>query len=82
MRHDRDMSLSESVSAAWSTCDPDVRRSKVGWLALTPKWHSFRIGVVGRSEDDARHKFALSMGAWETLHEKAQERIRQETKEP
>jgi hypothetical protein len=53
-------------------CDPVVRESAVGWLATTPTEHPYRIGVVGRDEDDAREQFGIAFAGWEVLHERAE----------
>lgn len=53
-------------------CEPDVRRAANGWLATTPLDHPYRIGVVGRDEDEARRRFAAAFAAWEELHDRAE----------
>lgn len=51
-------------------CVPDVRPSRAGWLAITPKGHPYRIGVEGDSPEEARRRFSAELAAWEELHER------------
>jgi len=52
-------------------CEPDVRHAAIGWLASTPSDHPYRIGVVGRDEQEARRRFDAAMAAWGELHDRA-----------
>jgi hypothetical protein len=49
-------------------CEPITREGAVGWLATTPPWHPYRIGVVGDTEAEARQRFTEAFAAWEELH--------------
>ena len=52
-------------------CEPEVKESAIGWLAVTPRDHPYRIGVVGASEEEARRRFDSAFLAWDELHERA-----------
>lgn len=54
-------------------CEPDVCEAAVGWLAVTPRDHPYRIGVIGASEDEARRRFVAAFAAWQELHDRAEE---------
>lgn len=53
-------------------CQPLLRHARVGWLAMTPPTHPYRIAVVGHNEEDAKHLFAAELREWERLHKLAQ----------
>lgn len=38
-----------------------------GWLAISPKWGRFSIGVTGGTEDEAREAFRLAFARWVTI---------------
>lgn len=44
-----------------------IRRECGGWLATTPKWAPFKLGVTGYSEPDARQAFDLAAKRWAEL---------------
>lgn len=43
---------------------PVVTRTRRGWIATTPRDHSYRIGVTAASEDEARRCFARGLDGW------------------
>lgn len=47
--------------------EPVVKKTTEGWLAISETLAPLRIAVVGRSEDEARERFAESREAWATL---------------
>lgn len=53
-------------------CEPDITYGVLGWLAVTPTDHPYRIGVVGKDEDEARRRFTAAFAAWEELHDRAE----------
>ncbi len=53
-------------------CEPNIQRAAIGWLAVTPPDHPYRIGVVGADENEARRRFAAAFSAWEELHDRAE----------
>jgi hypothetical protein len=58
--------------APWKPCEPNLLRVRRGWLALSPRSHPYRIGVLGNSEDEARRRFDIAVQAWKELHEQAE----------
>jgi hypothetical protein len=54
---------------------PELKRREAGgWLAISPKWARFLIGVVGETQEDAEEKFQLEFSRWvsivdDTIHE-------------
>lgn len=50
---------------------PVVTRTRRGWIATTPRDHSYRIGVTAASEDEARRCFARALDGWRALHKRA-----------
>jgi hypothetical protein len=57
---------------AWD-CAPVTRRVRIGWLAITPKNHPFRVAVTADTEEEAERRFSAEMAAWKALHERAVE---------
>lgn len=53
------------------SCEPAIRESALGWLAVSPLDYPYRIGVVGEDREEARRRFAAALAAWEELHERA-----------
>jgi hypothetical protein len=53
-------------------CEPDVVEFHSGWMATTPPDHPYRVGVVGKTEDEARRRFTAAMAAWQELHDRAE----------
>lgn len=41
-----------------------IERVKGGWLAVSPRHSIVAIGVVGRTEDEARRKFSEARERW------------------
>ncbi len=52
-------------------CEPDILQGQSCWLAVTPRDHPYRIGVMGASEEEARRRFGAALAAWSELHERA-----------
>ena len=38
-----------------------------GWLAISPKWARFSIGVAGVTEEEAREAFRVAFARWVTI---------------
>jgi hypothetical protein len=53
-------------------CEPVVTEAAVGWLAVTPRDHPYRIGTVGDSRVEAERRFRAAFLAWEELHDRAE----------
>jgi hypothetical protein len=51
-------------------CEPDFKTIPSGVMALTPRDHPYKVGVVGTDRDEARRRFAAAMAAWEELHDR------------
>jgi hypothetical protein len=44
---------------------PQLRERKTGgWLAVSPKWARFSIGVVGQTKEEAASAFRLEFARW------------------
>ena len=41
-----------------------IERARGGWLAVSPRRSIVAIGVVGRTEDEARRKFSEALERW------------------
>lgn len=53
-------------------CEPDILPTAYGqFLAVTPRDHPYRIGVLGWSVDEAQRRFVSAFAAWEELHARA-----------
>ena len=39
-------------------------RSKGGWLAVSPAWARFLVGVIGSTEEEARKLFHAEFARW------------------
>jgi hypothetical protein len=48
-------------------CEPELFHGPGGWVARTPDWHTYRIGVVGDSEAEVREKFKVALACWREL---------------
>lgn len=59
--------------APWRDAEPRLMRCRRGWLALTPKDHPYRVGVIGADEAEARRRFTVALESWKDLHERAQQ---------
>jgi hypothetical protein len=46
-----------------------IARRGGGFLAVTPEWHSHRIGVVGQDPPEAEARFKEALRAWGRLAE-------------
>jgi hypothetical protein len=46
-----------------------IARVSGGYLAVTPEWHSHRIGVVGDDASQAEARFEEALRAWCLLAE-------------
>lgn len=53
-------------------CEPEITEAAIGWLAVTPRDHAYRIGTVGDTRDEAERRFRVAFTAWEELHERAE----------
>jgi len=52
-------------------CEPRVTPyggSADQWLAVTPSGYPYRIGVVGKTPDQAREALHAALAAWEELN--------------
>jgi hypothetical protein len=50
--------------------EPEIRKLNYGgWFAISGKASLLRIGVIGRSEDEARILFSESLKRWKEIHE-------------
>jgi len=58
------------VNAISFLVEPKIVLSSYGyWIATTPISSPLRIGVVGKTEVEARHKFETSLERWKEIHE-------------
>jgi hypothetical protein len=46
-----------------------------GWLAITPRDHPYRIGVIGDTQEHARRRFVAAFAAWEELHDRTRKAL-------
>ena len=51
--------------------EPEVRQTRSGWVASSGAGSSLRIGVRGRTAEEARTRFDASVGRWRELIAKA-----------
>jgi len=58
------------MSADMFLVEPNIVLASYGdWLATTPISSQLRIGVIGKTEEDARCKFEASLERWKEIHE-------------
>jgi hypothetical protein len=55
-------------------CEPDIKETVTGWLAVTPPDYPYRIGVVGNTVEEAQRRFVAALAAWEELHQRAEQK--------
>ena len=60
-------------------CEPRLLGCPVGYMAITPSDHPYRIGVVGADPDEARRRFTAAFAAWEELRARAEQLQRKGT---
>lgn len=46
-----------------------VPRACGGWLAVSPRWARFSVGVTGQTEEEARDRFHSVFARWVSLME-------------
>jgi hypothetical protein len=61
---------SGEVAVAIELCDPVLVRVPQGWMATTPHDHAYRIGTVGRDQQEARARFEAALLAWSELDDR------------
>lgn len=49
-------------------CEPELRETSSGWLASSPPEYPYRIGVLGRTPQDAECRFQEALANWGELH--------------
>lgn len=58
------------MSAISFFVEPNIITTRHGdFLATTPNSSPLRIGVIGKTEDDARHRFESSIERWKEINE-------------
>jgi hypothetical protein len=50
--------------------EPRMAVTPTGILASTPGDHPYRIGVLGKTAEDARRLFDQALAAWRELHQR------------
>jgi hypothetical protein len=57
------------MSTPWPAPILRQRQNDLGWLALSPPEDPLRIGVTGRTKQEAEATYAARRAAWQELRE-------------